>query len=305
MTQKLESFFNKEDVTILITDSGMGGVSIAADIVERIKNSGIFRRARIIFFNSSFDNKSGYNKLKTNEEKVRIFNDALNSMQQNYKPDLIMIGCNTLSVIYAETSFSKQRTTPVIGIVKTGVDLILEKLSSEPQANIVIFATPTTIAKNSHKKMLIEKGVNPEKIVGISCLELADKIEEGYQSKETKTLVSQFVTYATAKLKDVNQPLIVSLNCTHYGYVLDMFKQEFEKQGVYPVAILNPNPCMSNFIFQADKLHRFGETDTAIEIISKVAIFPDVMKSISELVGKISPQTVQALKNYKRDINLF
>jgi hypothetical protein len=49
----LNNIFEKEDITIVVTDSGLGGLSVAADVTERLKDSGIFRSARIIFFNSS------------------------------------------------------------------------------------------------------------------------------------------------------------------------------------------------------------------------------------------------------------
>ena len=305
MSKILEQIFNKKEITLVVTDSGLGGVSIAADIMERIKNAGIFSKVSIIFFNASFDNKSGYNKIKSNKEKVRILNCALNSIYQNYKPDLLLIGCNTLSVIYSETSFSQKTTTNVIGIVEAGVDIIMEKLSSDPQANVIIFATNTTIAKGSHKKILIERGVKPENIISISCSELVNKIEEGYQSKETRTLVNQCVNEAITKIKDRDIPLIVSLNCTHYGYVLHLFKHEFEMNGIKPLAVLNPNPRMSDFIFQSDKYNRFKKPAITIEVVSKVTISHGVMKSICELIGLISPQTVLALKNYKHDKNLF
>lgn len=301
----IKQFFSKDDVTILVTDSGLGGVSIAADMVEKLKTVKIFRKVRVVFFNSSFDNQSGYNKLKTNEEKIRIFNNALNSMQSNYRPDLILIGCNTLSVIYPETPFARSTTIPVIGIVETGVDFILEKLKNAPNAKIIIFATSTTITKGSHKKMLVQRGVKPENIIGISCADLADKIEDGHQSVETRDFVAHCVKEALSKLIDPDQPIIVSLNCTHYGYVLKFFEQEFEKNDIKPIAILNPNPRLAEFILQPEKFHRFKKTQVSIEVIAKVTIFPGVMKSIGELVATISPQTVQALQHYRRDENLF
>lgn len=305
MSQNLEHFFNKEEVTIAVTDSGLGGVSIAADVVEKIKITGVFRKVHIIFFNALFDIKSGYNKLKTNKEKVRIFNKVLNSLHKNFKPDLILIGCNTLSVIYHDTSFSTDTTIPVIGMVEEGVNLIMEKYFSEPKAYIIIFATDTTIFKATHKRMLIERGVQPEKIISIACGDLADKIEQGYQSRETRIAVARYVAEAINKINNPALPLIISLNCTHYGYIVNTFKKAFEQNGITPVAVLNPNSRMSDFIFHEDKLNRFEETDVSIEIVAKVFIFPHVRKSISELVGITSMQTARALTNYERDENLF
>ncbi|MBD3288097.1 hypothetical protein GF337_04780, partial [candidate division KSB1 bacterium] len=146
-----DSLFEQEEVTIVVTDSGLGGISITADVAERLKRSRIFRSARIIFFNSSFDNKSGYNVISDHQEKIRIFNNALNSMASRYQPDLILIGCNTLSVLYPETPFSTATTIPVTGIVETGVEQILLNWQKTNNADIFLFGTQTTISGSSHK----------------------------------------------------------------------------------------------------------------------------------------------------------
>ena len=49
-----------------------------------------------------------------------------------YKVDIILIACNTLSVIYAETDFSKTCPIPVMSIVDFGVNIIAEKMHANP-----------------------------------------------------------------------------------------------------------------------------------------------------------------------------
>ena len=110
--EKLAKFFLKNEVTVAVTDSGLGGLSIMADAVERMRESKIFQKVNFIFFNALFSNKGGFNSLKTRKEKIQIFDSALKSLENNYNPDLILIGCNTLSVIYDDTSFSKETSTP-------------------------------------------------------------------------------------------------------------------------------------------------------------------------------------------------
>jgi len=301
---KSNQIFDKENITIIVTDSGLGGLSITADIAERLKDSGVFNEVRIIFFNASFDNKSGYNVIDSHDEKIHIFNNALTSMERNYHPDLILIGCNTLSVIYPETPFSKFTSIPVIGIVEIGVQGIYESLKSAPEANVIIFATKTTIQKETYQNELMKKGIPHERIIGIQCANLADKIEEGFESEETKHFISHCVSDAIATLDDKNSPVIVSLNCTHYGYVAHLFQQEFARYGIQPI-IINPNPHMADFLFQQRKQPRWTKTAVSIEVICKVTIFPDVMLSIGELIRRVSPQTLHAMQKYKQNINLF
>ncbi|MDW7682043.1 MAG: hypothetical protein SCK70_15885, partial [bacterium] len=51
--------FNKKNVKIVVTDSGLGGMSVAADLAARLPKNAVFQNVEIIFFNSLFHNKSG------------------------------------------------------------------------------------------------------------------------------------------------------------------------------------------------------------------------------------------------------
>ena len=60
----------KPDVTIVVTDSGLGGLSVAADLAARLPASGIVRSARIVFVNAEPDVGLGYNDMKLEADKV-------------------------------------------------------------------------------------------------------------------------------------------------------------------------------------------------------------------------------------------
>ncbi|GAB4364774.1 MAG: hypothetical protein Kow0042_03570 [Calditrichia bacterium] len=297
--QKLERFFNKKEVTILVTDSGLGGVSVAADVVERLKHSGVFKKAEVVFFNAQPHIKSGYNMQKTTEQKVAIFENVLRAMEEKLKPDLLMIACNTLSVLYPLTDFSKQTEIPVVGVVETGVDLIEQNLREHPESPVIIFATSTTVKQNNHKRMLMERGIPEEKIITQACPRLAGSIERGYQSKETDSLVNKYVSAAIEHLGQVDVPVFISFNCTHYGYISDQFESGFMKRGVPVRALLDPNPQMADFLFTEAYRNRYPQTEVSIRIISQPELPEKRIASISELIGKVSPQTAEALRNYQ------
>lgn len=299
-----EMFQNKQDVTILVTDSGLGGLSVAADVAHRLEQSGVFRSASIVFFNALFHNKSGYNSLDSEAEKIRIFDIVLKAMKEKYNPDLLLIACNTLSVLYDKTKFSKKADFPVIGIVKTGVDLIDDYFKSHPDYSVLIFATKTTIGAESHKKMLIERGYNPDKIIGQACHRLAGAIERGTQSEETRNYIEKYVAEALGQL-DKNEPIFASLNCTHYGYAIDVFREVFAEHGFDNIDIIDPNPRMSDFLFQEKYLHRFPQTDVKVQVVSRVEISQKKKDSLDGLLRAVSPKTADALQNYIFDENLF
>ena len=305
MGNQLNNLFDKKEVTILVTDSGLGGLSVAADLTARLPQSGIFKKAQVVFFNALFHPGSGYNFLPSEAEKVRIFNIALAAMEEKYQPDIILIACNTLSVIYNQTSFAKKTNVPVLGIVETGVDLIAKQFDKNPNASAIIFATETTIGANSHKNMLINRGYDEEKIIGQPCSMLADYIEEGANSDMTTLLISEYVSQALEKIDSAGSPVFASLNCTHYGYSIEQFKDAFKGAGYPNIKIINPNPEMGDFIFKPQYQNRYPETEVTVEVVSKTKITEEKIASLGKLVEMISPKTAEAAKNFLYDPDLF
>ncbi len=301
----LQSFFSKNEVTIAITDSGLGGLSILADAVERSTNWKSFKKINFIYYNALFSNQGGYNTLGSHREKVLIFDSALKSLEASFSPDLILVGCNTLSAIYEDTNFSKLTKTPVKGIIETGVNLASEALRAHPDSRIIMFATQTTVAQNTHRDQLQKKGFLPERIVYQACPELAQLIETNYKGDETEMLIFAYVDEALQKIKDRSANLLVSLNCTHYGFSLDLWKNAFRSLGREPVEFLNPNPRMNDFLFRPQYQDRFSKTDVSVRIVSLVEIGKEKVESLGSFLKPLSPQTGEALQKYEWKKDLF
>ena len=299
------NFFRKNEVTIVITDSGLGGLSILADAVERSIIWKNFQKINFIYYNALFSNLGGYNTLESHREKVDIFNSALHSLEKRYNPDLILVGCNTLSTIYNDTSFSKQTQTPVKGIIDAGVNLAYDGLKAHPESIIIIFATQTTVAQNAHKDQLLKKGFVSERIVYQACPELARYIEADFRGDETDMLIFAYVDEALQKINDQSAKLLVSLNCTHFGYSLDLWKNAFRSLGEEPVAFLNPNTKMNDFLFRPQYQDRYKNADIAVRIVSMVEIRKNKMESLGSFLHPLSPQTVTALQEYEWKEDLF
>lgn len=304
-TEKLDRFFQKSEVTIAVTDSGLGGLSILADATERMREAKVFQKVSFVFFNALFSNKGGYNSLETREEKIRIFDSALKSLEKNYHPDMILIGCNTLSTIYDDTSFSLEAKIPAVGIIEAGVELIAQNLKASPGSKVMIFATQTTVSEETHKKKLEERGIQSERIILEACPELVNYIEEGYDSEETEMLISAYVDEALLKVQNIQSPLYISLNCTHYGYSFDLWRKAFKSNDLEPLDLLNPNSKMSDFLFEPQRWNRFKNTEVSSQAVSMVIISQEKKDSIGKWLKRISPQTAEALFNYELRENLF
>jgi glutamate racemase len=294
----------KPEVTILVTDSGLGGLSVAADVAARLPESGVFRKARIVFYNALFHN-TGYNGLPSEAEKDRIFDAVLRAMNKRYHPDILLIACNTLSVVYDRTRFARKSPFPVVGIVETGVDLIARELEKVPGSTALVLGTETTIGSEAHKKALVDRGFAPERIVGQSCHGLAGAIERGTSSSKTLDYIRQYVGEALDKAGPAAGPVFASFNCTHYGYVRQQFADAFAAAGHPGIEILDPNPLMADIFFRPAYFHRYPRTEVTVEVISKLEITEQERASIGPLLETVSPAVAEAFRNYTFDPKLF
>ncbi|MBK9374166.1 MAG: aspartate/glutamate racemase family protein [Holophagales bacterium] len=175
----------RPEVTIVVTDSGLGGLSVVADLAARLPQSGIARSARVVFVNALLDDAVGYNDLKDEADRIRVFDAALAAMESRYRPDLVLVACNTLSVFYGKTEHARRGTTETVSIVPMGADLIERTLKETPDATAMIFATKGTIDSGAHRRLLVGKGVPDARIVGQACPKLTGAIERGAHSEET------------------------------------------------------------------------------------------------------------------------
>src|SRR5512142_487666 len=127
-----------EDVHLLITDSGVGGLSVCAGVESELRQSTTVASARITYFNAWPDEVNGYNDLPEIAARATVFDRALASMAA-LRPDRIVIACNTLSVVYDATAFQRDPAVPVLGIVDAGVEMFYEALAADDSTSIALF----------------------------------------------------------------------------------------------------------------------------------------------------------------------
>ena len=288
-----------------MTDSGFGGLSIMAEAAARMKTAGLFRSVKLVFYNALFANDSGYNSLRDRDRKIAVFSRALEGLEKRVRPDLILVGCNTLSVITAETPFAKRTKIPILDIVDPGVDLIARGLAGDPRATAVILGTETTIGEGEHARRLAALGFGPERIVAQACPELANFIENGPGSDETGLLIESFVDDALSRVPDRTAPLLISLNCTHYGYALPLWDKALRARGIASFVILNPNGRMLDPLFPPKAEKRFASTSVRASVVSMVGIDKKKIEALGAWLKGVSPEVASALERYELVPDLF
>jgi glutamate racemase len=302
----VENLYKKDSVTILLTDSGLGGLSVTASLERLLEKYHPFRSVRLVFANALPERDYIYNRMGSTEEKARVFNAALEGMNRAFHPDVILIACNTLSVVYPHTEFASLGEVPVIGIVEFGVDAMLDEARKDSAASVIILGTPTTIDQNSHAAGLIAGGVDPKRITTQACDMLETEIQADPSSDVVASMIDMYATEALARDTVAPPgPLVVGLCCSHYGFARDLFRAVFDSATDRPVTIVDPNLKMSEFMVPAACRGRFDSTNVTVSLVSRAEITDDEKTSISAAVRPVSALTADAVVNYTLDTNLF
>lgn len=271
---------------ILITDSGVGGVSVVAYAERFVREHGFTEPVQLTFANAAPANDYGYNSMPTREAKIETFERFLRNVTERYAPDKIYIACNTLSVLFPHLQ----------GIVDTGVALLLSGLQRDPRSVAMIFATQTTIDSGAYPRHLQERGIDPSRIVSQACPGLADTISEDREGTKARAEIEKWVAVAMQKMPSPDIPIIACLACTHYGYRKDLFAAALGN-----AIVINPNESAVGDLFD-----RTGAShDVTVDFITRYALPQTTVDTLTWLLRDISPRTVDAMQHFEHVPDLF
>jgi glutamate racemase len=295
---------DKERITLLVTDSGLGGLSICAEMVSRLIQRHADSDFSVVYFNAWPLKEKGYNYLDNDSDRIRVFGNALSAMNQ-YDPDMIFIACNTLSVIFHQGKLAGKVQAPVVDIINHGVEMIADKLNSDLGSTALLLGTKTTISSNAHKKRLEQRGILKNRIAQQNCHGLAGAIERDPDSPEVEWLINQFMADAAASLAPDTKHIYAALCCTHYAYCQALIRKSLARHAGANVDIINPNQAMSDHVILTPKRGRLPEGKIDIKVLSRVPLSPEKINAISARIERVSPQTAQALRDYELIPDLF
>ena len=295
----------KDDLRVVVTDSGLGGLSICAELEKRLRRASGNRAIRLIYVNAWPDSRRGYNDLPDAASRAAVLDKALAAMMA-FRPGLILIACNTLSVIYDLTEFSRAPAVPVTGIIDEGVDLFYEALTRDAGGILALFGTRTTIESGEHVRRLIQRGIDARRVFAASCHGLAGAVDKDPDSPALAGLVEECVSRAL-RGKKVEGTLYAGLCCTHYSYIADVFRTSLGRRTTTSVEILDPNEYLiRNLTSGMGKRRPDGaEADIAVEVVSKVELAEAQRWAVARRLEPGSARTARALIEYTRIPELF
>lgn len=294
-------------MNVLISDSGVGGLSVCA-YAERFLRTGACADdpVRLTFANAAPENDYGYNAMASREEKLSTFDRFLRNVTDRYAPDSIYVACNTLSVLLPDVPFVQTTGIPVRGILETAIDQLIRRLQSDPEKMIMIFGTPTTIEAGAYRRMLIERAVDPSRIISQACPGLADTISEDRRGVKSAEEIRHWVETASRQLTGSASSVLACLACTHYGYRKELFSEAFKGLAI-AVEIVNPNEDAVSDL-SLPRPRRNGaepECNVPVDFITRYVIPATTLETITFFLEDISPRTVQALHDFQHVPDLF
>jgi len=306
MKSLLELLGEKREWRIVITDSGLGGLSICAGLDALIRMRRYRRNIELVYVNAWPEAGVGYNDLPDAAARAAVFDRALAAMM-GYRPDLVIIACNTLSVLYGLTESAKNPAVPVAGIIDAGVDLFAGMLQKDPAASLVIFGTRTTVASGEHVRRLTGLGIEPGRIRTAACHGLAAVIDKDPDDPTLPGLVDACVSRALVDGRPTGK-LYAGLACTHYAYVAELFRRSLAGFAGGRAVVLDPNSQMIMSL-AAGKDRGLadapGPSSPAVTVVSKVELPEAQRRAVARRLESVSPATARALMDYTHVPTLF
>lgn len=183
-----------------VFDSGVGGLTVAREIMRQIPNE------NIVYFGDTARVPYG----SKSKETVTRFSKQIVRFLETHNVKTIVVACNTASA-YALDELEQEIDIPIIGVVKPGA-----KVAAEVTRNgkIGVIATEATIGSQIYTKYI--KELNREvTIYGKACPLFVPLVEEGlWQDPVTEEIARRYLN----ELIDIDIDTLI-LGCTHYPLI--------------------------------------------------------------------------------------
>ncbi|RDU73646.1 glutamate racemase [Helicobacter aurati] len=190
-----------------IFDSGAGGLTVLKSLIEEIGFE------HIIYYGDTarvpYGNKDTQTIIKFSLEALKFF--------EHFAIDLLIVACNTASA-HALTAMQQQAQIPIIGVIESGINALLQKKIPK-DSNILVLATQATIASGNYEKHLRQIGYN--NVISIATNLFVSLVEE--HIFEGEIIESTFRHYFHPSLN----PQAVILGCTHFPLLLQPLRKHF------------------------------------------------------------------------------
>jgi glutamate racemase len=212
--------------TILVFDSGLGGLTVHREIVKLRPD------ARFVY--AADDEAFPYGRLSEAELSKRVV-AVMAALIETHRPDLIVIACNTASTLVL-AELRTRFTVPFVGTVPA-----IKPACAASQTRLVsVLGTEATVAREYTKALIRDFGQGCDiTLVGSKRLAvLAEAMLHGEDIDDEDILEEIMPCFLE---KDGVRTDTIVLACTHYPLLLE----RFHRLAPWPVTWLDPAPAIA------------------------------------------------------------
>ncbi|MDT8859475.1 glutamate racemase [Alkalihalobacillus sp. MEB130] len=191
------------DRPIGVIDSGLGGLTVAKEIMRQLP------KEEIVYIGDSARCPYG----PRTEEEVRKFTWEMIDHLLEEKMKMLVIACNTATAVVLE-EVKRELSIPVVGVVHPGA---ISALKVTKRDHVAIIGTTGTIRSQAYEKAL--KAINSEvKVESLACPPFVPLVERGvFEGEEAERIVDETLKPLDDLLFDT-----LILGCTHYPLLKDV-----------------------------------------------------------------------------------
>ena len=186
-----------------VFDSGVGGLTVAREIMRQIPNE------RIVYFGDTARVPYG----SKSKETVTKYSRQIIRFLQTENVKAIVIACNTASAFALDT-MQKEFDLPIIGVVKPGAKMAAQTTKN---GKVGLIGTEGTIRSGVYAEFI--KSFKPDvEVIGKACPLFVPLVEEGMWHD---TITDQMAQRYLEGLKQQDIDTLI-MGCTHYPLLKKM-----------------------------------------------------------------------------------
>jgi len=201
----MNTMTNKENMPIGVFDSGVGGISVLADLIKKMPME------KYIYFGDSKNAPYGTRSL----EEVRALSIRVADSLIADGIKALVVACNTA------TSGAIAELREALDIPVVGMEPAVKPAIERPHAGkVAVMATPFTLREKKFNT-LISKWAEANEIIKLPCSGLVEIIEaHGGRGDELKNYLVKL--FQQVNLTDISS---IVLGCTHYIFIKELIQE--------------------------------------------------------------------------------
>lgn len=246
---------------ILVFDSGVGGLSVAREIQQRLPWLSLVYASDNAFFPYG---------TKGEEELIARVDKVMSQLLQEYPVDILVIACNTASTLTLPHLRSRLNL-PIVGVVPA-----IKPAAKLTQTGVIgLLATPATVARPYTHELIREYAPQCD-VISLGSSELVQLAEQKLRGEKIDSQSISRITNQLMQHEKAAQMDILVLACTHFP----LLKTELTTHLPTTIHLIDSGEAIARRVEYLLE----GKTGSANERMDHVAVFTQKTPEAESLI---------------------